>query len=367
MGDLMKAGTVDYKTLGSKYNNFMVPAVRVNIGGSSYSSVTGKESKKGSMLVIYEAEANLYHWEGSSVTITVGDAYDLKGSRFKELASLGETMSVEVGYNSTFSEIFKGFVGEITSEFRGTQQCVRITGYDAVSLMRQHQASRFYTKKKYSDIVNEIIGRYSGILSAETVETTGEEKQDFISGRCMDDFEYLHNVLCPLAGKEFYIFDGKAYFQAISKRNKTPSVEFKLGKGLYDFRMTEAYANLEVSVRGITGAQGESPFVSTVKGKVDSSQKTAGSGAQTQYIQWTDVTDSNTAKNYAQYTLDKQIAARQLAEGKCIGIPEIIPGRCLKIKGIRPALDSRKFWVDHVVHHIGKDGFSTDFYVKGWA
>lgn len=367
MGDLMNSSTLDFKKLASQYSDFRVPAVRVKIGSSSYSSVTGKESKKGSSLVIHEAEANLYHNEGSTVSVTVGDAYDLKGSRFKELATLGETMSVEFGYGSKFCEVFKGFVGEITCEFRGTRQFVKITGFDAVALMRMHKESRFFMKKKYSDIVKEIVGRYSGILSTGKVESTGEEKQDFISGRCLDDYSYLQEVLCPLAGKEFFIFDGKAYFQPISKRNQTPSVELKLGKGLNDFQMTEAYANLAVSVRGITGAQGDKPFVSKVTGKANSSQKTAGSGAQEQYVQWTDAPDNGTAKNCAQFMLDQQIAARQLADGRCIGIPEIIPGRCVKIKGVRPAVDSRKFWVDHVIHQINSGGFSTEFYVKGWA
>lgn len=366
MSSLMSGSTQTYKQLASKYDDFLVPAVRIKIGQTAYSSVTGKETKKGSSLVITAAEANLCHSEGSSVSVTIEDVYDLKGSRFKSVASLGEKFSMEIGYGSSFCEIFQGYVGEITSDFSGAKQSVRITGFDAVALMRLHQVSRFFMKKKYSDIVREIIGRYSGILSTGNVESTGEEVQDYISGRTLDDYTYISDVICPMAGKEFFIFDGKGYFQPISKRNKTPSVELKLGKGLNDFRMTEAYANLEIAVRGITGAQGDKPFESKAKGKADFSQKTVGAGAQTQYIQWTDTPDKGTAGNYAKFMLDRQIAARQRAEGYCIGIPEIIPGRCLRIKGIRPELDSRKFWVDSVLHRIGKNGFSTEFFIKGW-
>ena len=366
MSDLMTGGTQNYKKLASNYDDFLVPAVRVTIGSSTYSSVTGKETKKGSTLLITEAEANLYHSEGSSVSITIEDVYDLTASRFKEVASLGESMKLEIGYGSKFCEVFKGFVGEIKSDFSGTKQFIRVTGFDAIALMRSHQSSRLFSHKKYSDIVNEIIGRYSGILSVGKLENDGEKQQDFISGRTMDDYTYLMDELCPLAGKEFFIFDGKAYFQRTSKRNKTPSVELKLGKALNDFRITEAYANLEIAVRGITGAQGEKTFLSKIKGKADFSQKTVGAGTQMQYVQWMDVPDNEIAGNYAKYMLEKQIASRQLADGRCIGIPEIIPGRCIRIKGIRTDLNTRKFWVDHVLHRIGKNGFTTEFFIKGW-
>lgn len=366
MSDLMSCETMNFSKLASTYDDFLVPAVKVTIGSTSYSSGIVKETKNGNILVITAVEANLYHSEGSSVSVTIEDAYDLAARCFKSVATLGESMTLEIGYGTKLRVVFKGFVGEITSDFNGTKHSIRVIGFDAVVLMRSHQASRLFSHKKYSEIVKEIIARYSGILTVERIESDGEKKQDCISGRAMDDYTYLMDVLCPLAGKEFFIFNGKAYFQRTSKRNKTPSVEFDLGKGLNDFRMTEAYANIEIAVRGITGAQESNQFLFRAKGKADFSQKMVGAESQMQYVQWMDTPDNEIAGNYAKYILERQLTSRQRAEGQCIGIPEIIPGRCIQIKGIRPALDKRKFWVDHVLHRIGKNGFSTEFIIKGW-
>ena len=367
MADLMNSSKTDFRKLAKTYNDFLVPAVKVKIGSNSYNSVTSKETKSGSGMIIDAVEAFLYHDEGSSVKVTVKDVYDREGSHFKNIASLGEKMSVEIGYGSTFSQIFSGFVGEIQYQYRGTRQYIRITGFDAVTLMAQNIRSRFYQKSKYSDIVSQIIKDYSSVLKAETIDSSGEQQQEVISGSCMSDYEYICNVLCPAAAKEFYIFNGKAYFQAVSKRNQTASVELMLGKGLYDFSLTSAYANLECKTGGLSDVDTDKVFQAQASGKADSSQKSAVSTAQVQYMPWFYAPDNATAKNCADYWTELNIARRQTAEGKCLGIPEIIPGRCIEVHGISDAWNEKKLWVSDVQHYINKKGFTTKFHVKGWS
>ena len=257
MADLMKKSSGTYSALAETYGDFKVPAVRVKIGGTQYSSVTAKETKKGKMLLIEKVDTYLCHDEGSSVSVVVGDAYDLEGSKFRETVSLGDTMQVEVGYGSVFHEIFSGFVGEIQFEYYGTDQQIRITGFDAIYLMSQNFSSNYYTEKKYSDIINAIIGNYSNVLKKGTIDSSNEQPRAFMSCQGMSDYRYICDVLCPLAGKEFYIFDGKAYFQAIDKREKSQSVSLKLGQSLFDFSITSAYANFEIQVSNAVGTRGE--------------------------------------------------------------------------------------------------------------
>lgn len=367
MSDLMESEKTDYTKLAEKYGNFQVPAARVTIGTAKYSTVTAKETKRRKMLLIYQLDARLYHLEGTSVSILVGDVYDLEASKFKETAILGEKMVVEIGYGSIFQQIFTGYVGEIQFQYMGTKQYVRITGFDAVALMTQNSSARYYLKKKYSDVVNEIIGEYGTILSIGTIDSSNEKPQDVLSCGNLNDYSYIKNVLCPLAGKEFYIFDGKAYFKTVKKRNQTPIIQLKLGRSLLDFRMTSSYANIEISVCGFSEKFSDKKVLKTKKDKTDSSQKSAVSAVQKQYIPYMNASSEESAENYASYEIQQKISERQTAEGKCIGIPELIPGRCILIHGINQSYNSKKFWIDHVNHKINENGFITEFFVKGWS
>jgi len=367
MADLMNSSKTDFRKLAKTYDDFLVPAVKVKIGSTSYNSVTSKETKSGSGMIIDTLEAFLYHDEGSSVKLTITDVYDKQGSHFKNIASLGEKICVEIGYGSVFSQIFSGFVGEIQYQYRNTKQYIRITGFDAVTLMAQNIRSRFYQKAKYSGVVSQIIKDYSSILGTGNIDASGEQQQPVISGNCMSDYDYICDVLCPAAAKEFFLFNGKAYFQPISKRNQTASVELMLGKGLYDFSLTSAYANLECMTGGLSDMDTDKTFQAKVAGKADSSQKSAVSSAQVQYMPWVYVPDNATAKNCADYWTAQNIARRQTAEGKCIGIPEIIPGRCIQVHGISDSWNQKKMWISDVQHHIDKQGFTTKFHVKGWS
>lgn len=367
MSDLMKSETVNYKKLAENYNNFQVPAVRVKIGTAQYSTVTSKETKKGKMMLIHEMNAMLYHNEGSSVSILIDDVYELESSRFKEIVILGEKIQVEIGYGSKFHQIFVGYVGEIQYQFFGNNQYIRITGFDTIALMTQNYKSRCYSKKKYSDVISEIVGNYNNILSVGKIDASGEQPQPVLSCRDINDYDYICDVLCPHAGKEFYIFNGKAYFQAVNDRCQTPSVTFKLGRGLFDFQITSAYANLEINVNGLAGMDLEKKINANKKEKSDSQQKSAVSLPQKQYIPRMRASDTEAASNCASYWIQQRISQCQTAEGKCIGIPELIPGRCIIVQGINKTYNSKKLWIDHVHHKINEEGFVTEFFVKGWS
>jgi hypothetical protein len=50
--------------------------------------------------------------------------------------------------------------------------------------------------------------------------------------------------------------------------------------------------------------------------------------------------------------------------GRCIGIPELIPGRFLKIKGLIDKSTDELF-LSRVIHRFSSDGYYCDFDVKG--
>ncbi|MBQ8515483.1 MAG: hypothetical protein IJ496_08800 [Ruminococcus sp.] len=366
MSDLMRSAKADYKALAERYDQFRVPAARVTIDGKQFSTVTAKSSRSGSTMLIADVEADLYHEEASTVRIVLTDVYNREGSSFQEAAALGSSCKVEIGYGSVFHEIFSGYVGELQYRYRETQQEICITAFDAVTLMSQNYRSLYYTEKKCSDVLKTILSDYSKIASIGTVDASGEQKHPVLSCHGRSDYAYIREILCPYAGKEFYIFNGKAYFQPVKDRNKTPCITLQLGRSLFDFSLTAGYGNIEISASGFSREDHETAVLEKASGKTDFSQKSAVSQAQKQYFPCMQLADTASAKLYAAYFAEDCIASCQTGEGLCIGLPEIVPGRCIEIYGIQKEYDKKKFWISNVQHHLNQNGFRTKFQIKGW-
>ncbi|MBQ8687320.1 MAG: hypothetical protein IJ512_02075 [Ruminococcus sp.] len=366
MADLMKCAKADYKILAERYDQFRVPAARVTIDGRQFSTVTAKLSSGSGALLIQSLEADLYHEEASCVRIVLTDVYDREGSSFQDAASLGSSCKAEIGYGSVFHEIFSGYVGEVQYRYRETLQEISITAFDAITLMSLHYRSLYYTEKKCSDVLKTILSDYSKILSIGKVDASGDQEFPVLSCHGRSDFAYIREILCPYAGKEFYIFNGKAYFQPVKDRNQTPCIALQLGRSLFDFSLTAGYGNIEISAAGFSRTDHETAVLEKATGRTDFSQKSAVSQAQKQYFPCMQLADTASAKLYAAYFAEDCIAACQTGEGTCTGLPEIVPGRCIEIYGIQKEYDKKKFWVSSVHHHLNQSGFRTRFQIKGW-
>ena len=65
------------------------------------------------------------------------------------------------------------------------------------------------------------------------------------------------------------------------------------------------------------------------------------------------------------YTRKGEESENKKANGTCIGMPEIVPGRFLKISDV-DSLINKKFYVTDVTHTINYNGFLTSFAAEGW-
>ena len=75
--------------------------------------------------------------------------------------------------------------------------------------------------------------------------------------------------------------------------------------------------------------------------------------------------NASQAAEWARIVARAAVWKSQKAEISCIGLPEIIPGRYLKIERV-DSLMNRKYYITRVTHRFDRNGFLTDIETEGW-
>ena len=360
MADLMTA-TWEFSSLESQYKDFRAPAVSFTVGGTDL-------VKKGAALESVEAVLNL---DGaSSVSVLFNDCYDAKNGSFdstlKSAAVLGKTVELSLGYSSSLKKVFKGFLSNVrmtASADRG--YTVEFVALDARRLMMaDNHHTREYRIKNYSDAVSEVLKRYARLCSAK-VESTSENMQNGLLWQRGSDYDFITKELIDTgrADREFFIAVDTAYFR--KPRSVTPPVmTLKPGGGLISISRDAEYINEKVQVLGFDPASGKA-----VSGKAEAKSKDMITGAAGSAGEWY-ITDpscvnASQAAEWARIVARAAVWKSQKAEISCIGLPEIIPGRYLKIERV-DSLMNRKYYITRVTHRFDRNGFLTDIETEGW-
>ncbi len=170
MADLMSDST-NYDLLVKKYGNFIVPSIKININGVDIMN-TLKAS-------VSQVRVDLSLKEASSASFTIENAYQLATRSFlakiKAVLMLGSVVSVEFGYGSSRTMVFKGFISEITTEYNDAPS-IQVTALDAVRLlMMNRKQNQRYEEKTYAAIVKSVMQKYINLCSNfSNVETSAD-------------------------------------------------------------------------------------------------------------------------------------------------------------------------------------------------
>jgi len=360
MADLM-TGTFEFQKLESQYKNFRAPAVSFSVGGTDL-------VKKGVFLESVEAVLSL---EGaSSVTVVFNDCYDVKNGSFdktlKGAAVLGKPVELSLGYQSSLQKVFKGFLSNVRiSASAENGYTMEFSALDARRLMMtDNHRQRQFKIKNYSDAVSEILKRYAKLCSAK-VDATSENFQDGLLWQNGSDYEFITKELIASgrAEREFFVAVDKAYFR--KPRSVTaPAITLRPGGGLVSLDRDASYLNQTFQVLGFDPKTGKA-----VSGKADAKSKdenTAALGSPGEwYISDPSCTVAAQATGRAKSLAAQALARSQKAEIGCIGLPEILPGRFVKIDRV-DSLANKKYYVTRVTHTYDRSGFTTRLEAEGW-
>jgi phage protein D len=356
MGDLMN-DTKEFSTLITDYKNFLTPAMKIKVDGSDIQSAL----KVG----VTNLNVTLELDDASSANFTVTNLYDLKSSSIasnvKSSLKLGATVSIELGYESKLTEVFQGYIANLSMDF-SDMPGISVTALDIRSLMRTNKRSGLqYTEKKYSDVVKKVLGAYKKLCPKLEIDATTVEDENIMQNE--SDFEFIKKVLGRKAKKEFLVLNDTAYFRDFAK-SKEAITTLERGKGLISFSGSLSYCNEELIVYGHDDKKNEGISVKKTA-KSDSAVPALVTPTPVREIQDSDSEDKDSATNFAEFELNERLKKSQTGRGTCIGLPEIVPGRYIKVDKL-DALVNKTYYLKQVTHSFGGDGYTTDFEIGGW-
>ncbi len=358
MGNLM-SGSTSYKMLANKYGNFYVPAYRIKVAGTDLVAKLG--------LSIVEMTVTLSLNAASAVVVKLGDLYDKKSQAFdsavKNKFKLGTVVEVELGYLSDTTCVFKGYVSGLGMDIE-EQPLLVVQMMDARRLMMSSGKSQLlHDVKNYSDAFKAVVSKYSKLCTAE-VDATDDKLEKPIA-QTTNDYQFITRELLKTgkAEREFFILTDKAYFRKPAKVT-APIMSVRYGRELLHFSMMSAYLHMEVQVSGYDPkAQMAVSASKTVKSA--ESQSAVLSKPPTFLYVDADADSADKAKTRAAAIAERERRAAQTGSGVLIGMPEIVPGRFLKVEDL-DSLADRKLYLTEVTHTISKELFVTNFEVGGW-
>ena len=349
MADLMK-DTYKYANMQRNYKNFMSPVAKILIAG--------KDMISSEKLKITDIQISMNVESSSSLTFTIHDVFDLKSrtfnSKIKSNFKLGNGITASLGYGSKTKDVFSGYIAEVSTEF-GNSPMVRVTALDIISLMMKRKRDNYaYQAKSYSEVLKTMIGEYPKCYKSMKIDKTDDmDKPPIQKGT---DFDYIRKVICPNTNKQFLVVAGVVYlrkYDAVSD----PIMDLEWGTSLLSFSLRKKLVNVKYTVNGeesqekkvVTATEkAESPGMASIfKGK-----------ALEKVINDPSIKDASAASTMAAYHAAKSLLASMSGRGSTIGLPEIVPGRYLKVSNVG---GSGSLYVKSVTHSFGESGFTTEF------
>ncbi|MBQ9459208.1 MAG: phage late control D family protein [Oscillospiraceae bacterium] len=361
----MDQGTYDYLSLSKKYDNFTAPGFEVYVDGKKLAD--GRFHVPGAEIEL-RADGT-----AGGCTFTVEGQYDFENSKWiNEAANLikpGAKLSIKGGYQER-KELFYGYVDEYRVEFKSDgAPLIAVNGLDALGYL-MNMCEPFYAgQKKPKQVVETMLkkSQSAGYAKKVTVGQLDGFETPVIKEQT-DDWTFLR-MMAQRYGATLFVVDGEIVFDTVTAKT-APILTLTIGKSVSRFikRVSLAHqvGKVEVIGRDINekAVQGAASSVT-----VGGSGKTA--------AQWVSGLKEAVLREHSEYVRTQKecetLAQHRLngiamgfvsGEGECIGIPELIPGRYIKIEGGDKKTNGAYF-LTKVCHRFTSEEYLTTFEFKG--
>lgn len=364
----MDKGSYTFLNLESKYGGFLAPEFTVTVGSKKISS-SGMQMT--SLNVDIESGQSA---GGCRFVLESHFDYDKGkwGDDLIDTIEVGAKISVEAGYVAK-KEIFFGFVDDYTVEYsQQTARRLTVSGIDAKGYLMSAKDNAYMSEETINDVVTKMLNECvsKGYAKSLTLGTMQPYKAQLIQEK-MDDNQYLC-FLAGMQGMQFFIVNGEIIFDNLMS-NTNLILTLTLGVNLMAFSKRQSL-NKQI---GKVVVYGVDPLTKKpISGEADSLSSSGSKGKPAS--EWAPgfksaiekehnhlVSTPEECKKLAQARLDARASSFVSGKGRCIGIPELIPGRYIEIEG----LDKRSndtYFISKVTHEYSSDnGYFTSFEVKG--
>ncbi len=361
----MDQGSYTYSALSKKYDNFTAPGFEILVGGKAMPP--GKYHIPG---VEIEIAAD---GSAGGCTFRIEGQYDFEKSKWvNEAADLikpGEKLAVKGGYQKR-TELFFGYIDDFSYDFGsdGTPY-LSVNGLDGLGYL-MNMCEPFYAgEKKPKEIVEKVLKKSKSAGFAKKIQVGSLDGFETpIIKEQIDDWKFLR-LMAQRYGASLFAVDGELIFDNVLTKT-SPIITLTLGKSLRHFSKQISLAHQVGKVE----VMGRDINEQAVKGTA-SSVTVGGSGKSA--AEWVSGLKESVLRERSEYARTQKecetLAQHRLngiamgfvsGQGECIGIPELIPGRFIKIDGADKNLNG-SYFLTKVRHKFTIDGYTTSFEVKG--
>lgn len=361
----MDQGSYTFDDLNKKYDRFSAPCYEITVGGK-------KLSESGITVTTLEVELSADGTAGGCSFVIDGQ-YNHEHSKWEnkalDLIKPGAELAVRGGYVKD-KEIFFGYVDDYTVEFQedGPPR-LTVSGLDGLGYLMSFREPYYGGKKKAAEIIKSILQK--SVSAGFAKKVTMGRLPDFetpILKEQVDDWKFL-NLMAARYGVTLFAVDGELIFDNVASKT-SPIVTLSFGKGLMSFQKRVSLAH-QVGKVVILGRDVNQKAIKGEASKVSigGSGKTAAqlvSGLEKAVLREFSefARTQKECEQLAQGRLDGIAMGFVSGGGTCIGIPELIPGRYIKIDGV-DAKSNGTYFVTKVRHLFELNGYLTTFEIKG--
>lgn len=355
MAGLM-TGSYLYPQLMQRYAGFQAPSMAIAVDGRE---LLGQLDASVSRLSV-ELTAE-YASSGCSFTLT--SAYDPQRGEFAGCAALlqpGAKVEISLGYGE-MTPVFLGYITSLEYDFEEDAPAIHVECMDAKGILMKTQRLEFFSQRKPSQAVEELLSAppCSGYLSGRQVEPVPGEQ--CLRATMESDYEFIVR-LARQYGFEFFIVGGVAYFRKRPAAG-APIMTLAEGEAMLSARVRMDAAPLveRLSVVGLSPESGQPvQGVATASGRygLGAAPKRVLGGTRRVFYE-PDVTSPKEAGERAKIILEGLARDFLQLSCRCIGLPELAPGRTIRLDGLAPDLN-KTYYLISVRHFFDEDGFFTD-------
>ena len=361
----MDKGSYTFQALSSKYEDFRGPAFTIKVDGTKLNSA---EMPIASLEVELSADGS-----AGGCHFSVESLYDFSQSKWinnlAKTIQVGAKLEVLGGYVKQ-ELIFYGYVDEYSMEYSGSAPPrLAVTGMDGFGYLMSCQEPIYGGKKTPQKVVEEILTKAvsAGYAKSKTVGTLSGFDVPVIKER-LDDYKYLR-LMSERYCMSLFSVAGELIFDNVVA-NSSPLISLTVGMGLLDFQRRLSLQG-QVGEVEIWGRDEKQNFIKgvaksvSIGGSGKSAVQLAPKFKQTALREYNEyVRTEKQCVELAQARLDSRALEFVSGSGTCVGIPELIPGRYITIKGLDDDTEG-SYFITRVRHRFTGEGYYTQFEVKG--
>ena len=367
-----KSGSYNFKSLEKKYGNFLSPTFQIKVGGFKLDSAKIPVSH----LQIQLSTEN----RAGMCSFTVEAMYNYEtgvwSDGFLDKVDVGMKVVVEIGYADAQRQVFLGYVDKYRIDYssQGAPQ-LHISAMDGLGVLMSNREKVDFGKRKTTDVVKQLVSACTkaGIINSSTVDNLPSFEGQFVKEKASSSYDFLCRI-AEMCFVNFCIINGELMFSNLMKNTST-LLELTMGVSLIEFSKMVGFS--QQTVGSVTVISNGTVDKQEVRGKADAPSRYGDSSGKTGAEKWKALDGANKdvvmnflksadeCKTVAQNILDSMSLGFVQGEGRCIGIPEIIPGRYIKLAGLDRETNG-SYFITEVTHTFSADGFFTEFEVKGF-